>query len=430
MVAGGIGLLLVGSFLLGPGREHPTSDASAEDQPQHATETGDVDEPEPATEAESTVEDHLLTLSEWLDAWLNRHGTIPPAAEQAGELPPDERLSWQSLLVSEQIAPPDAPQWDRPWDDPLNDRFVRRRVDPLLNPNLDQPTGMDGYPATHFAGVAGVGADAAGLPKQHPRAGIFGHNRATTPEDVADGLANTMMVAGVQQRLTSWAAAGDGTVRPFAREPYINGPDGFGTGQEDGMYVLMADGSVRFLSRDTDPAIVRRMAAMADGLPLDPSIPGDPGDSPSAGPPQVAVADNHAAPPPDSFGEAGDPDLPIDVPLAPDPPLFDVAGALDFPVTAFAQTTPVNLLDLLYQWEEMAGVPIDASPLDDDSTALDRLHRNVTLNMTDTTLGEILTNLLAEGGLRYEAGPYGVRLHNAEEAERGSDDSALPERSD
>jgi hypothetical protein len=432
IVAGSIGLLLVGSFLLGPGREDPPADVSAADQPARTAESVDVADAGPAADPQPTVEERLLTLSRWIEAWLDEHGTIPSTADRASELPPGERLSWQSILVAEQIAPADVPQWERAWDDPLNDRFVRRRVDPLLNPNVEQPTGIHGYPATHFAGVAGVGADAAELAKRHPRAGIFGHDRATTRADISDGLANTMMVAGVQQELESWAANGAGTVRPFAREPYINGPDGFGTGQEEGMHVLMADGRVRFLSRDTDPAIIRRMAAMADGLPLDPSVSGEPGDSESVGVPQAADAAAHPRMPPDPFGETGAPDRPIDVLLAPDPPLVDVAGVLEFPVAEYAQATPVSLLDLLYQWEEMAGIPIDATPLDEDRTALDRLRQNVTLNMTDTTLGEILTKLLAEGGLRYEVGPYGVRLHNEDpaDADTGAGDTALPGNSD
>ena len=49
-----------------------------------------------------------------------------------------------------------------------------------------------------------------------------------------------------------------------------------------------------------------------------------------------------------------------------------------------------------------------------DPSAIDMLQQNVTLNLSDTTLGEILAELLAQAGLRYEAAPNGVRLHFAE----------------
>ena len=67
-------------------------------------------------------------------------------------------------------------------------------------------------------------------------------------------------------------------MRGLSREPYINGPDGFGTGSPDSMQVLMADGRVLAVSDKIDPRIFRRMAAKADGLPLDESEEGEPGD--------------------------------------------------------------------------------------------------------------------------------------------------------
>ncbi len=63
-------------------------------------------------------------------------------------------------------------------------------------------------PATHFVGVAGVGDDAADLPVDHPRAGVFGNSRTTRLEDIHDGASNTLMVLGVTRDLGSWAAGG------------------------------------------------------------------------------------------------------------------------------------------------------------------------------------------------------------------------------
>ena len=411
IVAAGIGVLLLGLFVVGP--EWNDDDAQLSDVARqneadpdpNAEDAGITDPPD------ATLEDRMLVLHGWIDAYLEEHGTVPRSADS--DLSPGERLSWQAVLVANQ---PDErnlqPLWDRRWDDQLNDRFVRRRIDTLLNPGINQPTGEQGYPATHFTGVAGVGADAAELPKLHGRAGIFGIDRDTTPDDISDGLANTMMVAGVGGRHSSWAAGGRGTVRGFVQEPYINGPDGFGTGHADGMYVLMADGSVRFLSDQTDPTIIRRMAAMSDGLSLDPDVPGEPGDSRSVADPQVADRNTDAemSLPPDPFGDRGDSEAPIRVILAEDEPLFDVAGALEFPIAKFVQTQPVSLLDMLYQWEEMAGIPIDATPLNDDPAAIDRLEQDVTLDLSNTTLGEILAELLEQAGLRYDAGRNGVRL--------------------
>ena len=51
----------------------------------------------------------------------------------------------------------------------------------------------------------------------------------------------------------------------MTRPPYVNGPDGFGSGQPDGMLAGMADGSVRFLSKDVDPRVVEQLAMIHRG---------------------------------------------------------------------------------------------------------------------------------------------------------------------
>ena len=44
-----------------------------------------------------------------------------------------------------------------------------------------RPSRPSGYPVTHYVGVAGVGEDAAQLPANDPRAGVFGYGRQTRP---------------------------------------------------------------------------------------------------------------------------------------------------------------------------------------------------------------------------------------------------------
>lgn len=209
------------------------------------------------------VEQQLTRLGKILRKRLEVDGHFPAGMVDSSDL--ETKFSWQAGLFASasenRVAPP---KWDRGWRDPVNGRFVRRRLSIFLNPALDQLASEEGFPAGHFVGMAGVGADAADLPREHERAGIFGNERKTRPEDIKDGLAHTILLAGVQSRLGAWAAGGPATVRPLVHEPYINGPDGFGTGEKEGMWVLMADGSVVFRSVKTDPAVLRAEAAMAD----------------------------------------------------------------------------------------------------------------------------------------------------------------------
>ncbi len=357
-----------------------------------------------------TTEARLKQLAEWMDTYVDAHGHYPPGTTTGSPLPVDQRLNWMAALAAEQAADGNLqPQRDRPWHDPLNDRFVRRRIDAFQNPAIAEVVGQDGYPAGHFAGMAGVGADAAELPTHHGRAGIFGFHRTTRRDDVRDGTANTIMVAGVMPPLASWAAGGAAAIRPFAKEPYVNGPDGFGTGQADGMFVLMADGSVRFLSLDTDPVILRRMAAMADGLPLDKDVPGEPDSAGLIPPPLVGVPPV----PPEGVAVVGVPapdQKPIDVPVAPDLPVIDVDAALRQRIASIEQLDPVPASKLLQQVAEMAGVTIDARPVLDDRNVADRLNAPVTLSLADTTVRDILQSVLDQARLRFETGEFGIRV--------------------
>jgi hypothetical protein len=364
----------------------------AEEEPQ-PDERADEPEPEPAPEIAS-AEEQLLRIHQYIAEHHEARNLFPRGTIESDQ-PEPSRFSWIAA-IRRANEPHNGGNFQRPWNDPQNDEFVRRRFPEFENPQIEQVAGEDRYPATHFVGVTGVGADSATIPKHHPRAGIFGIDRRTSVEDVKDGLAHTMLVAGVQDRLGSWARSGPATIRGFTAEPYVNGPDGFGTGQPDGMYVLMADGSVRFLSKETDPVIVRRMAAMADGLPLDSSVPGDP----------LAMTL-----PPDPPAEEPDPmpeDPPIEVPIAPDRPRFDIARSLQQEIRAYAQQQPLPLHVVLYELEELLGAPIDLSEIPEDVQS-----REVKVELEEVTLAEILDAVTEAAGVRFETEPGRIVVHPA-----------------
>jgi len=344
----------------------------------------------------------LKEIGRKLDEYHQRHGHFPRGTAPATKLPSDRRLSWMAELLEEFPLAKTPRLWtDKPWDDPLNEEFVRRRITEFQNPAIGQLVGAHGYPAAHIVGMAGVGTDAAMLPVTHPRAGVFGYDRSTRRKDITDGTANTILIAGVRDHLGSWAAGGRASIRPVTRPPYVNGPDGFGTGRADGMTVLMADGSVRFLSTKTDPRVVRRMAAMADGLDLDLKIAGEPGDrrkQPSAGPaePHSQPREPVAAPKPQG---------------PPDPEPIDVAARLQQPILRFDQSQAVPVRDLLFQVGEMAGAPIRFDqPSNKDLRRI--LDRRISLTLTKTTVGGILKAILDRAGLSYRIETGGIRVGN------------------
>ncbi len=406
--------------------QQPVLKPAAEPAPKPENPPAVVSEKDQKNEPESRpvhpFAERLEQLGQRVTRYREQQQRFPQAFQESAGPASPRPFSWlagldpaleqdQSLL----------PQWNLPWDAPLNDRFVRRRREDLLNPELSLQASPDRYPASHVVGIAGVGRDAADLPVSHPRAGIFGRGRSTRVEDVKDGLSQTMLAAGVTDRLAAWAD-GSASFRSLTMEPYINGPDGFGTGQKTGMYVLLADGSVRFLAQNTAPVVLRRLAAMADGLPLDENIPGEPGEVKLA---QHPTDTNSAAAPPNgetpSESEApvpgtplvAEPELPEEKspsamtgPASPSPVEngIDWTKRLAETVLAYQLTQAAPLDEVLAELEALLGAPIEFDEQQIPVQSPDR-KQPVTITGKNISYGDLLQEALSNTGLSYKTEP-------------------------
>lgn len=161
------------------------------------------------------------------------------------------------------------------WRSAENLQYAQIVVPHFLNPAAGSNSayvkvrGVDqALAATHFVGMAGVGPDAAYYPKSDPRAGIFGYERQTSPEDVKDGLSNTIyMIEADKALLGPWLQGGGATVRgtsltgnDIGRRGGFSSPNYSG---KPGVWVLMADGSARFLAKDISPDVFKALCTMA-----------------------------------------------------------------------------------------------------------------------------------------------------------------------
>ncbi len=429
--AGGLLALVFLALLLAGGSETDSrqSEKTSEQQESHRLASQprpeQTEKPQQQSEKKPSLAEEprkplLVRRMEALGAriieYRDQHGVYPAAPPMTLDIPQEQQFGWLAAIVAGQNPNGPQPLWDRPYNDPLNSQFVRRQMADFINPLFAKVVSEDGFPATHFVAIAGFGPDAATLPKDHPRAGLFGYNRQTRLEDIRDGAANTIMMVGVREQYPAWVSGGASTIRALTKEPFINGPDGFGTGQPDGMYVIMADGSVRFLRADLPADLIRSMVTMADGLPRAPNTPPD---SKQASPPDRPMVRNDPPkdPPPSNPVKPAHPEdqRPIPVPMAPDIPTpkpieYDINKALAQPILRFSQPEPVPFLRLLHQIEEMAAIPIDTTPVTDSPLA-DRLMQEVTLELEDTTVGEILETLVDQAGLKFETGKmFGIRI--------------------
>jgi hypothetical protein len=314
-------------------------------------------------------------------------GHFPAGAGGGTLLPPETRLSWiASLLPYFGHA-----DWHRQlefgysWNSPPNRQVSQRPLAEVINPVLGPAATPAGFPVTHYVGVAGVGPDAGRLAVDDPHAGVFGYARVTRPADITRGTANCIAVLGVSGRCGAWASGGEASVRPLCQRPYVNGPDGFGSGQPGGMVAGMADGSVRFISKDVDPRVLEQLATIHgnDGASVAALEPKPAGPAAEVQGPVVGPGEAKAAPDEE----------------AKDEPAFEPADAESDAKPRLAAKLPdikldTPLGDALDTLSALSAVPITIDP-DALVAAGASLSDPVSVHLADATIGEILEKILA-----------------------------------
>ena len=356
-------------------------------------------------------------LMSGLGGHVKAKGRFPAGAGGAALLPPETRLSWIATMLPYY----DHRDWHREldfgysWNSPQNRPVTRRPLATVVNPALGPATTEAGFPVTHYVGVAGIGADAGSLPPDHPRAGIFGFGATRGPADVTDGLSNTVATLGVSRETGAWGAGGASTVRALTERPYVNGPDGFGSGQPDGMLVGMADGSVRFMSQDVDPEVLEQLVTIGGGeaatvASLDrgmAKLPRPPTDEPTTDKPTMTdkptttnkpTIDESAEGPP-----APEKEPPGEVEVPRKRPEVDVEARLATKVAGF-ELPGVPLADAVELTSRMAGLPISVDP---DCLAVlgVSLEDPITVRLSEASLGRVLQDVLQSRGLVYVIAP-------------------------
>ncbi|HEX6986670.1 MAG TPA: hypothetical protein VF170_14915, partial [Planctomycetaceae bacterium] len=91
---------------------------------------------------------------------------------------------------------------------------------------------------------------------------LFGANVGAAFPEIADGLSNTILAGEAAGSFKAW---GDPT---NVRDPALGinaTPDGFGGPWKGGANLLLADGTVRLVSEEIDPAVLKALATPAGG---------------------------------------------------------------------------------------------------------------------------------------------------------------------
>jgi hypothetical protein len=152
--------------------------------------------------------------------------------------------SWQTRILPYLSVQGADIDFTRDWDDPKNAPAFRRFVRQYLNADIGELRESRGYAVSHYAGNSRL------------------FSRPQPPREVlGQGASNTVLCGQVAGNFMAWGDPAN------LRDPMAGvnrTPGGFGSTDERGAYFLMADGSVRFLSTDTDQ---QALAALAIPMP-------------------------------------------------------------------------------------------------------------------------------------------------------------------
>lgn len=156
--------------------------------------------------------------------------------------------SWETFLLPYLEQPNIKPDLSLPWNHPDNAKHFKVSLIAFNNPGVDgDAVDAQGFGLSHYA----------------VNSRLLGTNRGARKEYVPDGTSNTILAGEVNDGFKPWG-------HPInCRDPAsgLHGSaDTFGGPWEAGRTAfLLMDGSVRFLDKDTDPAVLRALATPAGG---------------------------------------------------------------------------------------------------------------------------------------------------------------------
>jgi prepilin-type processing-associated H-X9-DG protein len=194
---------------------------------------------------------------------------FPAGTVVVADRPSEKRLSWVvptlPRLGRAELA--NAIDHTAPWDADANRGPAATFLPGLVCPAVVSSPPAGGPAPLNYPGMAGVGSDAALLPADSPRAGVFRYDAPTPDAALRDGVSTCLVFLETAFQPGPWIAGGPPSVRALnpAQRPYLGTGRPFGGTHLGGANAAFADGSVRFFTDQTSPNVLEMLAAIADG---------------------------------------------------------------------------------------------------------------------------------------------------------------------
>src|SRR5262249_22918673 len=172
------------------------------------------------------------------------------------------------------------------WDSEHNRGPSATAVKIFMCPSQPMQT-PESWTFSSYVGIAGVGADAASLPMEDKRCGVFGYERRIILKDVKDGTSVTLCIVETTRDNGRWAAGGRSTVRAFdpQQQPYLGEGRPFGTVHRQPFVssfqfsrlpalgnAAMLDGSVHILNCSIRSQTLEALATIAGSEEISPDF--------------------------------------------------------------------------------------------------------------------------------------------------------------
>ena len=222
------------------------------------------------TAERTACRNNLRQLGLALHNYHDYDGAFPAATLRNPDLPPDRRLSWLFEIGPFVESVMDA-NWNKhqhePWDSDGNLKLRRYWTQLHVCPRAIETPQPHEIRQTSYVGATGVGRDAAELPKNDSRAGIFGYERRTAIAEIADGTGSTIMDIETDWEPGPWLAGGAPTARGLDpdNQPYVGRERPFGGLHQGGVMAVMADWSVHFVRKSVSPGVLEALFTIAGG---------------------------------------------------------------------------------------------------------------------------------------------------------------------